>query len=172
MGDMRRIKGVDVLLKALALVARKRMITACLVGDGPDLAEFQRLAQSLGLNDYVKFPGRLPTAQALRRGRLLVMPSRAESFPYVVLEAAAGRVPMIASEVGGIPEVLPARNLCPPDNPDALARHIEMALAIPAAIAKDANMISETIKTSFSAAAMARNVAAFYQQLLPAARIS
>jgi glycosyltransferase involved in cell wall biosynthesis len=172
MGDMRHLKGVDVLLKALALVARKRVIAACLVGDGPGLAEFQGLAQSLGITDCVKFPGRLPTAQALRRGRLLVMPSRAESFPYVVLEAAAGQVPMIASEVGGIPEVLPSRILCPPDNPDALARHIEMALAIPAASAKDANMISETIKTSFSAAAMARNVAAFYQQLLTAARTS
>ena len=73
---------------------------------------------------------------------------------------------MIANEVGGIPEVLPAKNLCPPDNADALARHIEMALAIPAAIAKDANMISEAIKTSFSAPTMARNICDFYQQLL------
>ena len=166
LGDMRHLKGVDVLLKALALVARKRKVTACLVGDGPDLEEFQDLAQSLGLADCVKFPGRLPTAQALKRGRLLVMPSRAESFPYVVLEAAAGRVPMIASDVGGIPEILPPRNLCPPDNPDALARHIEMALAIPVAIAKDANMIFETIKTSFSATAIAPDVTAFYEQLL------
>jgi glycosyltransferase involved in cell wall biosynthesis len=93
------------------------------------------------------------------------MPSRAESFPYVVLEAAAGRVPMIASEVGGIPEALPAKNLCPPDNADALARHIEMALAIPAAIAEDAKTLSEIVKTKFSAAAMARNITVFYQQL-------
>jgi glycosyltransferase involved in cell wall biosynthesis len=165
MGDMRHLKGVDVLLKALALVRRKRAITACLVGDGPELPQFQALAQSLGLADSVKFPGRLPTAQALKRGHLLVMPSRAESFPYVVLEAAAGQVPMIASEVGGIPEVLPASNLCPPDNVDALARHIEMALAIPAAIAEDAKTLSETVRTSFGAAAMARHAIAFYQQL-------
>jgi glycosyltransferase involved in cell wall biosynthesis len=165
LGDMRYLKGVDVLLKALALIQRKRAITACLVGDGPDIAEFKALANSLGLANTVQFPGRLPTEQALKRGRLLVMPSRAESFPYVVLEAAAGRVPMIANEVGGIPEVLPAKNLCPPDNADALARHIEMALAIPAANAEDAKTLSETVRTTFSAAAMARNITAFYQQL-------
>ncbi len=112
------------------------------------------------------FPGRLPTAQALKRGRLLVLPSRAESFPYVVLEAAAGRVPMIASDVGGIPEILPAKNLCPPDNPEALARHIEMALAIPSSIAEDAKALSDTARKSFDAGAMARNVTAFYQRLV------
>src|SRR6185295_9532785 len=104
--------------------------------------------------------------QALKRGRLLVLPSRAESFPYVVLEAAAGQVPMVASDVGGIPEILPAKSLCPPDNPEALARHIEMALAIPAAIAEDAKTLSDTARASFDAGAMARNVAAFYQRLL------
>ncbi len=168
MGDMRHLKGVDVLLKALALVARKRKIMACLVGDGPDSAVFKKLAETLGLGTFVTFPGRLPTAQALKRGRLLVLPSRAESFPYVVLEAAAGRVPVIASDVGGIPEILPEKNLCPPDNPEALARHIEMALAIPAAIADDAKALSETAGTSFDARAMGRNVTAFYQQLLMA----
>ena len=73
--------------------------------------EFKGLAQSLGLIDCVKFPGHLPATQALKRGRLLVIPSRAESFPYVVLEAAAGQVPVVASEVGGIPEILPANDL-------------------------------------------------------------
>ncbi len=52
MGDMRRLKGVDVLLKALALVQRKRALTACLVGDGPDSAEFKKLAETLGLGTF------------------------------------------------------------------------------------------------------------------------
>ena len=168
LGDMRHLKGVDVLLKALAIVQRKRPFTACLVGDGPDSAEFKKLAETLGLETSVAFPGSLPTAQALKRGKLLVLPSRAESFPYVVLEAAAGRVPMIASDVGGIPEILPAKNICPPGSPEALARHIEMALAIPAAIAEDAKTLSESVQTSFSAEAMARRVTDFYQQLLVA----
>ena len=73
---------------------------------------------------------------------------------------------MIASDVGGIPEILPAKNLCPPNNPEALARHIEMALAIPATIAEDAKALSESAKTAFDAEAMARDVTAFYQCLL------
>jgi glycosyltransferase involved in cell wall biosynthesis len=166
MGDMRHIKGVDVLLKALALVQRKRAVTACLVGDGPDFSEFKGLAESLGLGTAVTFPGRQPTAQALKRGRLLVLPSRAESFPYVTLEAVAGRVPLIASDVGGIAEILPETNLCPPDNPEALARHIEMAMAIPASMAADAHTLSESAKAAFDAGTMARNVTAFYQRLL------
>ena len=167
MGDMRHIKGVDVLLKALAAVRRKRAVTACLVGDGPDFAAFKGLAETLGLGKSVTFPGRLPTAEALKRGRLLVLPSRAEAFPYVVLEAVAGRVPLIASGVGGIAEILPEKNLCPPDNPEALARHIEMALAIPAAVAEDAKALSHSAKALFDAGVMARNVTAFYKQLLP-----
>jgi phosphatidyl-myo-inositol dimannoside synthase len=83
-----------------------------------------------------------------------------------VLEAAAGRVPLIASDVGGIPEILPAKNLFPPDNPDALARHIEVALAIPAAIADDAKALADAARTSFDARAMGRNVTTFYQRLL------
>ena len=166
MGDMRYLKGVDVLLKALAVVKRKRELTACLVGDGPDSAEFKKLAEALGLGTSVTFPGRLPTAQALKRGRLLVLPSRAESFPDVVLEAAAGRVPIIASDVGGIPEILSTLKLCPPDNPAALAGHIHVALAFPAAMAEYARIQSESAKTQFSAGAMARKITAFYQRLL------
>jgi glycosyltransferase involved in cell wall biosynthesis len=166
LGDMRHIKGVDVLLKALALVRRKRALTACLVGDGPDIEAFKKLTEALDLGSSVTFPGRLPTAQALKCGRLLVLPSRAESFPYVVLEAVAGRVPLIASDVGGIAEILPEKNLCPPDNPDALARHIEMALAIHMAIAEDAKALSESARAAFDAGSMARNVTAFYQRLI------
>jgi glycosyltransferase involved in cell wall biosynthesis len=165
-GDMRLLKGADVLLNALAAISHKHPITANLVGDGPDMALFQKQAQELGLAGSVRFMGRLPTANALKCGRLLVMPSRAESFPYVVLEAAAGQVSMIASDVGGIPEILPAHNLCPPDNAQALARHIEMALAIPQATARDAAALSESVKACFNALEMAKNITAFYRQII------
>ncbi len=165
MGDMRFLKGVDVLVNALARVNSKRRTTANLVGDGPDLAHFQKQVQSLGLTEMVKFQGRMATAEALKSGHVLVMPSRAESFPYVILEAAAGQVPMIASDVGGISEILPPQHLCPPDNAEALARHIEMALSIPDAIREDARALSDKIRSAFSAADMARKITEFYQQL-------
>ncbi len=169
-GDMRLLKGVDILLEAIALLKLKRPITANFVGDGPDLARFQRQSEDLGLSQDVRFLGRLPTAEALKCGRLLVMPSRAESFPYVVLEAGAGQVPIIACDVGGISEMLPRQNLCPPDNARSLARHIEMALAIPQATAQDAQSLSQSMQQTFSAEMMAKGVTAFYAELkeLPA----
>lgn len=165
MGDMRTLKGVDVLLKALALVKRKRGVSVNLVGDGPDMAQFQKLAIELGLQENVKFLGRLPTVDALKCGRLLVMPSRAESFPYVVLEAAAGQVPIIASDVGGIPEILPEENLCAPENADALARHIELALTIPESVGQAAEVLAAKIKVNFGAADMAKSITDFYVKL-------
>jgi glycosyltransferase involved in cell wall biosynthesis len=165
-GDMRVLKGVDVLLNALATIKAKRDVTANLVGDGPDMARFQQQAQALGLSENVRFLGRLPTREALKSGRFLVMPSLAESFPYVVLEAAAGQVPLVASDVGGIPEMLPATSLCTPGNSQALARHIEMAMTIPDAVARDAEALSKTIKVNFNADVMAKKVTAFYAQLI------
>jgi glycosyltransferase involved in cell wall biosynthesis len=164
-GDLRVLKGVDVLIEALAIVKRKRSVTANLVGDGPDMGQLQRRVQELGLGDDVRFLGRLPTAEALTCGRLLVLPSRAESFPYVVLEAGAGRVPIIASDVGGIPEILPTPNLCPPDNPQALARHIELAMAVPADVARDSGALANRLKAGFGADQMAEKIVAFYAKI-------
>jgi glycosyltransferase involved in cell wall biosynthesis len=164
-GDLRVLKGVDVLIEALSIVKRKRSVTANLVGDGPDMEQFQRLVQELGLGNEVRFLGRLPTAEALTCGRLLVLPSRAESFPYVVLEAGAGQVPIIASDVGGIPEILPAHSLCPPDNPQALARHIELAITVPADVARESGALANRLKAGFGADQMAEKIVAFYVKI-------
>ncbi len=72
LGDMRYLKGVDVLLKALALVQRKRAVTACLVGDGPNLAEFKALAEKLGTWEF----GCVPRSIANRASAEAWTPSR------------------------------------------------------------------------------------------------
>ena len=68
---------------------------------------------------------------------------------------------LFASDVGGIAEILRTKNLCPPDNSDALSRHIEMALAIPKAIAKTQRLCLNLPKAAFDAGTIARNVTAF-----------
>ena len=75
----------------------------------------------------------MPVREAFKLGRVLVVPSRAESMPYVVLEAAGARVPMIATDVGGIPEIFgPYRDrLGPADDPADLQARIEATLAMP-----------------------------------------
>jgi glycosyltransferase involved in cell wall biosynthesis len=165
-GDMRMLKGVDVLIEALAQCNRQRRTTALLAGDGPDLERFKAQAKVKGLADAVTFPGRMALTQALPQGRLLVMPSRSESFPYVVLEACAAGKPLIASEVGGIPEILEKTQLVPPNDAAALAERIVSILANPVELAQNAVAARETIRQRFTADAMVDGVVSFYRQVL------
>lgn len=165
LGDMRVLKGVDTLLQAIASLNATRPVTACLVGDGPDFAQFKAMALALGLGDKVTFPGRMAARDAFRLGRILVMPSRAESFPYVVLEACAAGVPLIASAVGGIPEVLTAGNLVPPEDVAALAKRLEEALAAPASVKASAAGTRTHLQNDFSADRMVTAILNFYNRL-------
>jgi glycosyltransferase involved in cell wall biosynthesis len=164
-GDMRLIKGVDVLIEALAILNRTRRTTACLVGDGPDLQRFRSLSESLGLAQLVSFPGRMPASEGLSRGRLLVLPSRAESFPYMVIEACAAKVPVLASDVGGIREALDPPSLFPAENVEALVHRIGQALANPEAEAQAAAGYQKRVSTSFSAHGMVAALLGFYKEL-------
>jgi glycosyltransferase involved in cell wall biosynthesis len=166
LGDMRVLKGVDVLIDCLARLNKTRNVTASLVGDGPDLAQFQVQARTLDLTDKVSFPGRMPARDAFVRGHILVMPSRAESFPYVVLEACAAGVPLIASRVGGIPEVLSADNLVAPGDAAALASRLEQALSQPEALARGAAQTRERLSRDFAATAMVDGILNLYRQLV------
>ncbi|MBV8471789.1 MAG: glycosyltransferase, partial [Hyphomicrobiales bacterium] len=134
-GELRAAKGIDTLLEAIALIGRARGAapSAVLVGSGPDEAMLTARAKELGVASLVAFRAPMPIREAFALGRILVVPSRAESMPYVVLEGAAARVPMIATNVGGIPEIYgPFRDqLGPSDDPQALSARIERMLAAP-----------------------------------------
>jgi glycosyltransferase involved in cell wall biosynthesis len=106
-GELRAAKGIDTLLDALALVGKRlgRVPRTVLVGSGPDQQALSAHAASLNLTNYITFPGPMPARHAFTLGRTLLVPSRAESLPYIVLEGAAARLPMIATDVGGIPEI-------------------------------------------------------------------
>ena len=124
------IKGVDVLLKALAELKFARPVTATIVGSGPDAEPLQKLASTLGLDGLVTFAGALPVREAFGLGRIMVVPSLAESFPYVVLEAAAAGLPLIATNVGGIPEIVADTDtaLIEPGNAAGLASALRATL--------------------------------------------
>lgn len=134
MGELRALKGVDLLIDAVAMLRRGgRSVTATLVGAGPDQAHFHQQVERLKLTDLIHFRPPMPARQAQALGRVMVMPSRMESFPYVVLEAAAAGKPLIATRVGGIPEIYGplADALVPPNDAAALARAIAAALDRP-----------------------------------------
>ena len=123
-GELRRLKGIDVMLSALARVRQARPVSAVIVGTGPDAAALKDETSRLGLDDIVSFRHPMPAREAFTLGRVLVVPSRAESFPYIVLEAAAAGLPMLATNVGGIPEIVSGTDtaLLPAEDVDALAQ--------------------------------------------------
>ena len=110
LGEMRPVKAFDVLIDALAqLKASGRRVTATIAGEGPRGREACRhKPRACGSPTRFAFSVTARRAQAFAMGRMLVIPSRAESLPYVVLEAAAAGVPIIATRVGGIPEIFGA----------------------------------------------------------------
>lgn len=166
-GELRMLKGVDVLSRAMAALRRHPRTAAVrltVVGDGPDAATFHALSAELGLTEAVRFAGALPTRHAFTRGHLLVVPSRAESFPYIVLEAGAALVPMLASDVGGIPEIVEGTGnaLLPPGVDAALAAAIAAALEDPGTRTERALRLQKRIREQFTVATMADAVLAFY----------
>jgi glycosyltransferase involved in cell wall biosynthesis len=133
-GELRMLKGIDVLIDAIAALGHGgRKVTATLVGDGADRAAFVAQVERLNLKDIIRFRSAMPARQAQALGRVMVVPSRVESLPYVVLEAAASAKPLIATRVGGIPEIYGemSEELVPPQDPAALAGAIERALDRP-----------------------------------------
>ena len=168
-GELRQLKGVDVLLRALAQVARARPTRAIIVGAGPEAETFESLAAELGLADVVEFPGPLPAARAFRLGRAIVVPSRAESLPFIVMEAAAAEVPLIATNVGGIPEIVQGSDtpLLPPGDVGALARAMHGFLDAPGTAAKRARRLKEMVRERFAIGATTAAVLDFYAAHLP-----
>jgi glycosyltransferase involved in cell wall biosynthesis len=171
MGELRPVKGIDILIDAIALLRRDgREVTATLVGDGPDRELLHAQVERLGLATSIRFMPAMPARQAQTLGRIMVVPSRAESLPYVVLEAAAAAVPMIATRVGGIPEIYGplADSLVAPEDAGALAKAIAGAIENPATTANLARSLRERVAASFSVESMVDGVLSAYQAALAA----
>jgi glycosyltransferase involved in cell wall biosynthesis len=124
-GELRRCKGVDNLIEALAIIRDRTGVAhqLTLVGSGPDESTFHTLAEKLGVSKHLRVCRPMSARDAFRLGRVIVVPSRAESLPYIVLEAIGAHVPIVATEVGGVPEIFgpKAFRLTPPDDAGALA---------------------------------------------------
>jgi glycosyltransferase involved in cell wall biosynthesis len=171
-GEFRAAKGLPTLIDALCLLrARGRAISVTLVGAGPDEQELRSKLNLEGLLDEVTILPPRAAREAMRLGRVMVVPSRAESLPYVVLEAAAARVPLIATRVGGVPEIFGpfAEKLLPRDNPEVLADAIEARLDAPAsARAEEATALAAFVQQRFSVSAMSDGVIAAYREAMSA----
>ena len=134
-GRLSREKGFDVLIKALHLLAGTQKHFKCLIaGDGPEKTSLLALRDNLGLGEKIDFPGYVrDIAPLMKTCDLLVLPSHHEGLPLSLLEAMASGLPVIASAVGGIPNLLtPDKGwVVPPANPEVLAATIETVLDNP-----------------------------------------
>lgn len=131
-----KYKGLDILLKALSKVCiTNPSVTLTVVGDGRYRKDMEGLAQQLGLNGGIEFLGELPSGAPIRdeldRSTLLVLPSRTEGLPRVILEAMSRGVPCIASNVGGIPELLDEEDMVPANDVSSLAEKIKEVVSNP-----------------------------------------
>jgi glycosyltransferase involved in cell wall biosynthesis len=126
-------KGHAYLLDALAILRRRREAELDVVGDGELRIGLEARAAELDLGSAVRFLGELPkhgVARLMARADLFVLPSLYETFGCVLIEAMASGLPVVATRVGGVPEVLPpvAGELVAPRDPAAMARAIEVGL--------------------------------------------
>lgn len=167
-GEMRDLKGPDLFIDALATAsaALARPLTAVMVGDGKDKAQCQQQAERLGLSDRIAFHGSMPARQAFALAKVMVVPSRAEAMPYIVLEALAAGKPIIATAVGGIPEILGSDSGALV-RPDATDLAIRMREAVEDTIAFRNRMPSlESLRQRFGLATMAARVEEAYRAAL------
>lgn len=163
-GRLVKRKGVEVFLEALAAHQTIFPGRAIIVGSGPDEKHLKRVARKLGLTSNVVFSGPQPARTAFSRARCVVVPSLAESFPYIVLEAAAAQMPIIATNAGGIPEMVGdiPMPLIPPGEVDALASQLRAFLADPKPFLRRAAELQRHIAQQFTVEAMTRDVVDFY----------
>jgi glycosyltransferase involved in cell wall biosynthesis len=166
-GEFRHIKGADLLIDAVArLRADGKNVTLTLGGDGEEMANLKAQVSRLNLGEAVRFIGHVKARYGFSRGSLLVVPSRGDSMPYVVIEAAAAGVPMVAANVGGIPEIFGpdhADALFTPNTAGAMADAIERALDDLEGAQARARSLRERIFQHFSQKAMVEGVLSGYR---------
>lgn len=150
-GRLSREKGADVLLDALARISDSG-VTVGVVGDGACRSELEAHASRLGVGQRVRWLGLVPDAGALVTAfDLFVLSSRTEGTPIALLEAMAAGIPVVATAVGGVPDVVTAREaiLVPAEDPEALARGIEQAFADPAEAAVRATAAARRLASNY-----------------------
>ena len=145
-------KGADVLLAALPLLADLPVVVS-VVGDGRGRPQLQAAAARLGLGDRVRWLGNVAAAGRLFTAfDVFALSSRTEGTPIVLFEAMATSTPIVASAVGGVPDVLAPQEalLVGPDDPAALAQAIRAVHADPAAAADRARRAQQRLGSEFA----------------------
>ena len=171
LGELRAAKGIDTLIEALSIIHKTTAQRPSLVlaGTGPDEAALKSQVEAMGLSPYISFVGAQRARHAMTKARTFVVPSRAESLPYSLLEATGAAMPVIATNVGGIPEIFGpfATQLIACNDPLLLATHLTAALAAPEAERAGMALATQSyVRTRFTIKLMVDGILEAYGQAL------
>jgi glycosyltransferase involved in cell wall biosynthesis len=163
-GRIEQEKGLDVMLAALAAIQRAPCHLS-VIGDGSLAALMRRRAMSLHVADRVSWHGPVALAERyLIAFDALVLSSRTEGVPMVLLEAMAAELPVVATSVGGVPDTISTREalLVPPGRPEAIAEAVQRVWADPASAAWRARAARARVQQEFGVDAWVRNYRSLY----------
>lgn len=170
-GEFRVAKGLDTLIDAMGLLIKTTNLrpSLLLVGDGFEKAALIARAQRLGISTQLSFRAPMAARAAFARGRIMVVPSRSESLPYIVLEAAGAHKPIIATRVGGMAEIFGpySDRLIACGDPKILCDALQRALdEKPREQEENSRRLAEYISTRFPLSGMVEGVINGYREAL------
>jgi L-malate glycosyltransferase len=168
--NFRPVKRVTAVVEVFARIRREVPARLLMVGDGPDLGDAVQLARALGLADDVQFLGEQDQVIPLMSvSDVFLLPSAQESFGLAALEAMACGVPVVASRVGGLPEVIEHGRigmLHLPDDLDGMAQSAVRLLTDPQFHERLAEEARRTVHEKFCSEKIVPLYEAFYEEII------
>ena len=170
-GRLTPVKGIPYLLQAVRVLLRERAnVKLLVVGDGSIRPDLMTQARDLGIGENVVFLGhREDTDELLQALDIFVLPSLSEGIPMALLEAMAASRAVVASRVGGIPEIIEDTFegfLVEPMDVNSLAERCRRLIESPDVARRMGEQARKRVERDFSATAMADRVASVYKELL------
>jgi len=168
--NLRPVKRVDTVMEVFARICREVPARLLLVGDGPELGTAYRMGRELGISQQVEMLGAQEAVlPLLSAADVFLLPSAQESFGLAALEAMASGVPVVASRVGGLPEVIEhgvSGFLHPPGDLDGMARSAIALLTDASLHASIAGVASRRVREQFCADKIVPMYESFYDRVL------